>query len=170
VLPDLTVLGKIIGGGFPLAAYGGSSEIMNLVAPAGDVYQAGTLSGNPVAVASGIAALERIGDSTFNTEYHGKTKFFENELGRLREKFPVSINYLNGMFSLFFTKSAPKNYTDVKQTDFSKFPVFYNLLLDCGVYFSPGYFESNFISTAHTKIDFENTIEALQDALKIIYQ
>jgi glutamate-1-semialdehyde 2,1-aminomutase len=170
VLPDLTVLGKIIGGGFPLAAYGGSSEIMNMVAPAGDVYQAGTLSGNPVAVAAGIAALEKIEDSAFNAVYHGKTKFFENELGRLGEKFPVSINYLNGMFSLFFTKSAPKNYTDVKQTDFSKFPVFYNRLLDSGVYFSPGYFESNFISTAHTGLDFENTIDALQSALKIIYQ
>jgi len=169
ISPDLTVLGKIIGGGFPMAAYGGSAAIMDLVSPSGDVYQAGTLSGNPVASAAGIATLEILKEPGFYDHFFEKTRLFGKELLTLQEKFPVSVNSLNGMFSVFFHKSAPKNFEEVKQTDQFKFPDFYNGLLSGGVYLSPGYFETSFISSVHSKTDFEKTSEVLYNSLKSIY-
>jgi glutamate-1-semialdehyde 2,1-aminomutase len=169
VIPDLTVLGKIIGGGFPMAAYGGPSEIMDRVAPSGNVYQAGTLSGNPVAVAAGARALELLNEQGFYEEYIHKTRKFEKELLLLQDKYPVSVNSLNGMFSLFFSKKKPTNYHEVKGTDVARFPEFYNKLLAGGIYFSPGYFETNFISSAHTENDFERTFDRLNETLKSMY-
>jgi glutamate-1-semialdehyde 2,1-aminomutase len=169
IIPDLTILGKIIGGGFPMAAYGGSAEIMDLIAPAGDVYQAGTLSGNPVAVAAGIATLEMLKQPGYYEEYFAKTSSFEKEMARVREKYPVSVNSLNGMFSLFFSKTNPKNFQDVKETDVSRFPDFYKKLLTGGVYLSPGYFETSFVSTAHSENDFQKTLDAIYSSLKTIY-
>jgi len=169
VIPDLTVLGKIIGGGFPIAAYGGPAYIMDLISPAGDVYQAGTLSGNPVATAAGIAALEILNKPRFYDEYFSNIRSFEKNLLSLQHKFPVTINFLNGMFSIFFADSIPKNYQEVKLTDISRFPEFYNNVLSAGVYLSPGYFETNFISTAHSIQDFERTIEVIINSLNKIF-
>jgi glutamate-1-semialdehyde 2,1-aminomutase len=170
VIPDLTVLGKIIGGGFPVAAYGGPSEIMDMIAPSGNVYQAGTLSGNPVAVAAGASALELLNEQGFYEKYLLNFRKFEKELLLLPDKYPVSVSSLNGMFSLFFNKTKPTNYGEVKQGDISRFPEFYNSLLSGGIYFSPGYFETNFISSAHTDTDFERTLEVLNNTLKSMYK
>jgi len=170
VIPDLTVLGKIIGGGFPMAAYGGPGEIMDLIAPAGNVYQAGTLSGNPVAVAAGARALEMLNMPGFYEQYLVNTGVLEKELLLLQAKYPVSVNSLNGMFSLFFSKSKPTNYQEVRDTDVSLFPDFYNKLLAGGIYFSPGYFETNFISAAHSGDDFEKTLDVLNTTLKSLYK
>lgn len=169
IRPDLTILGKIIGGGFPIAAYGASAEIMDMISPAGDVYQAGTLSGNPVAVAAGIAALELLDQPGFYENYLTKSRSLGKDLMLLREKFPVSVNSLNGMFSLFFNPTAPKNYQEVKKTKVSKFPDLYNKLLLGGVYLSPGYFETSFVSTAHSSADFHKTMDVLYNALREIY-
>jgi glutamate-1-semialdehyde 2,1-aminomutase len=169
VIPDLTALGKIMGGGFPMAAYGGPSEIMDLIAPAGNVYQAGTLSGNPVAVAAGAMALEMLNSPGFYEKYLLRVRKFEKELLRLQDKYPVSVNSLNGMFSVFFGTSKPTNYSEVKETDVSRFPDFYNKLLAGGIYFSPGYFETNFLSAAHSDYDFERTAEVLNKTLMSIY-
>jgi glutamate-1-semialdehyde 2,1-aminomutase len=169
VIPDLTVLGKIIGGGFPMAAYGGPSEIMDLIAPSGNVYQAGTLSGNPVAVASGSKALEMLNSEGFYEKQKDITRKFEKDLLLLQDKFPITVNTLNGMFSVFFSKSKPVNYQEVKGSDISRFPDFYNKLLAGGIYFSPGYFETNFISAAHSDVDFERTFEVLNKTLKSMY-
>jgi glutamate-1-semialdehyde 2,1-aminomutase len=169
VMPDLTILGKIVGGGFPMAAYGGPAEIMDLVAPSGNVYQAGTLSGNPVAVAAGDKALELMNTEGFYENFFLKTEEFEKELHLLEDRFPVTVNSLNGMFSLFFSRSKPANYMEVRETDVSKFPEFYNKLLADGIYFSPGYFETNFLSTAHTKNDFDQTISILNKTLKSMF-
>jgi glutamate-1-semialdehyde 2,1-aminomutase len=169
IMPDLTILGKIIGGGFPMAAYGGPSEIMDLVAPSGNVYQAGTLSGNPVAVAAGCTALELLNPEGFYENFLLRTVKFKEELLRLQEKYPVSVNFLNGMFSVFFSKSKPTNYQEVRETDASRFPEFYNKLLESGIYFSPGYFETNFISAAHSANDFEQTVTVLNKILKSMY-
>jgi len=170
VLPDLTILGKIIGGGFPVAAYGGSAEIMDLIAPSGDVYQAGTLSGNPVAVAAGIAALGMLNRPGFYKSYAELTRSFDKELLLIREKFPVTINSFNGMFSIFFDQKPPRNFQEVKETNTSIFPGFYNRVLSEGVYLSPGYFETNFISSAHTEADFQKTTDVFYNSLKTIYQ
>jgi glutamate-1-semialdehyde 2,1-aminomutase len=152
-----------------MAAYGGPSEIMDLVAPSGNVYQAGTLSGNPVAVAAGNKALEMLDAEGFYDRHLGNARKFEQELLLLQEKYPVSVNILNGMFSLFFSQSKPTNYTEVRETEVSRFPDFYNRLLEGGIYFSPGYFETNFISAAHSDTDFERTAEVLNKTLKSMY-
>lgn len=169
VIPDLTVLGKIIGGGFPMAAYGGPSEIMDLIAPSGNVYQAGTLSGNPVAVTAGNTALELLNSKDFYEMHLAKYQKLEKELLILQDKYPISVNSLNGMFSIFFSTSKPINYSEVKGTDVSRFPEFYNKLLAGGIYFSPGYFETNFISAAHSEKDFEKTANILNKTLKSMY-
>ena len=169
VIPDLTVLGKIIGGGFPMAAYGGPSGIMDMVAPSGNVYQAGTLSGNPVAVAAGARTLELLNSQGFYEKYLLKAQSLEKELLLLQDKYPVVVNSLGGMFSIFFSTSKPTNYNEVKETDVSRFPDFYNKLLSGGVYFSPGYFETNFISAAHSENDFERTADVLNKTLRSMY-
>jgi glutamate-1-semialdehyde 2,1-aminomutase len=170
VIPDLTVLGKIIGGGFPMAAYGGPAEIMDLIAPSGYVYQAGTLSGNPVAVAAGTRALEMLNEPGFHEKLKLHLHDFEKELLLLPDKYPVTVNCLEGMFSIFFSRTKPTNYNEVKLTDVALFPEFYNQLLAGGIYFSPGYFETNFVSAVHSRTDFERTLYILNQTLKSIYK
>ncbi len=167
--PDLTTVGKIVGGGFPLAAFGGRGDIMEQLAPEGPVYQAGTLSGNPVAVSAGIATLQILNQPGFYENNHRKTEGFFMGFNRLQHKYPVHINHLNGMFSLFFSEKPPRNFQDVKESNQSLFPGYYNNLLSNNIYFSPGYFETNFISMAHTNDELYHTLEVMEHALEGIF-
>jgi glutamate-1-semialdehyde 2,1-aminomutase len=165
VQPDLTCLGKIVGGGMPLAAYGGRAEIMEKVAPLGPVYQAGTLSGNPVASAAGLAALNLLRNGNRYAELESKAQQF---FGRLRETIaakPLSLVTLGSMFTLFFRKDAPQNFKEAKQCDTTQYASTFWKLLDRGVYTACSQFETNFISMAHTEQDLSKALQAYDAAL-----
>ncbi|MCP4050944.1 MAG: glutamate-1-semialdehyde 2,1-aminomutase [bacterium] len=159
ISPDLTCLGKITGGGFPVGAFGGKSEIMEMLAPKGGVYQAGTLSGNPVAVSAGIATLNLLTNS-FYQELNSKSALFINALRKKIKNRGIFVNSAGSMFTLFFSKKRPDSYTDVKNCDFKKFAGFYQEQMSKGVYFSPSQFEANFISQAHNSRDLEKIISS----------
>jgi glutamate-1-semialdehyde 2,1-aminomutase len=177
VSPDLTCLGKIIGGGLPVGAFGGRAEIMDLLAPAGPVYQAGTLSGNPVAMAAGIAALEEL-NSEFriqNSEFRNKYALLENLGAQLeagmhdaakRAKIPVQFNRCGSMFCNYFTEEPVYNLADAMKSDRARFAKFFHGMLDAGIYFAPSQFEAGFISTAHTAADIEKTVAAAAKVLR----
>jgi glutamate-1-semialdehyde 2,1-aminomutase len=169
IRPDLTVLGKIVGGGFPLAAFGGFSAIMDYLAPDGPVYQAGTLSGNPVAVTAGVATLQLLNQPGFYEENNRKAESFFMGFNRLQQKFPVHISHINGMFSLFFSENPPRNFREVKESNESFFPGYYKYMLSRNIYFSPGYYETNFISMAHTPHELYKTLDIMEHALNGIF-
>ena len=158
VVPDMVTLGKVIGGGMPLAAYGGRKDIMDVVSPLGKVYQAGTLSGNPVATAAGIAAIKKIlGDRDIY-------KRLEERAVRLEEVFShmnaVCVNRVGSLMSVFFTEETKvENYRDVMRSDTARFAQFFNYMLGCGVYVAPSQFEAIFLSDAHSDEDLSKTIE-----------
>jgi glutamate-1-semialdehyde 2,1-aminomutase len=168
ITPDITTLGKIIGGGFPVGAYGGRSDIMSLVAPDGPVYQAGTLSGNPVAVSAGIATLEIIQAQGFYESLHQKSLDFFGELNLAIRDKGLRLQTIGSMFTLFFSESELNNFSDVKKCDTERFAAFFRKLLENGVYLSPSQFESNFISLAHTTDDLGRTLEVIRKVLKEI--
>jgi glutamate-1-semialdehyde 2,1-aminomutase len=153
ITPDLTTLGKIIGGGLPMAAYGGRAEIMRKVAPAGPVYQAGTLSGNPLAVTAGIAMLRYIEDhpEMYETmEQSGARLFADVPAG-------LTVNRVGSMATIFFTPDPVRNYDDAKKSDTAQFGRFFHYLLDRGIYFPPSQFEASFLSVAHAADDIAYT-------------
>jgi glutamate-1-semialdehyde 2,1-aminomutase len=159
IKPDLTTLGKIIGGGLPIAAYGGRAEIMKKVAPVGPVYQAGTLSGNPVAVTAGIATLQYL-------EAHPEIyDTMEKLTAELTAQAPsaVRVNRAGSMHTFFFQETPVRNYEDAKRSDTGRFSKFFHHLLDRGIYFPPSQFESAFISAAHTPEDIVYTARAIAD-------
>nr|B8HYK1.1 RecName: Full=Glutamate-1-semialdehyde 2,1-aminomutase; Short=GSA; AltName: Full=Glutamate-1-semialdehyde aminotransferase; Short=GSA-AT [Cyanothece sp. PCC 7425] len=167
VLPDLTTLGKIIGGGLPVGAYGGRREIMSLVAPAGPMYQAGTLSGNPLAMTAGIKTLELI-RQTGTYEYLDQitAKLINGLLTIAREAgHQVCGGHISGMFGLFFTAGPVHNYEDAKKSDLAKFSAFHRGMLEQGVYLAPSQFEAGFTSLAHTEADIDRTLEAARVVL-----
>lgn len=166
IVPDLTTLGKIIGGGFPIGAYGGRREIMSMVAPEGNVYQAGTLSGNPVAVAAGLATLELLRSEDFFRKLNKKADDFIDSLKEVTRNKGISVNSFRSMFTLFFNEHEPKNCSDVQRSDSMRFGKFYRELLNRGVFFSPSQFEANFISEAHSVEDLNRTLECIKEALK----
>ncbi|WP_040975608.1 glutamate-1-semialdehyde 2,1-aminomutase [Necropsobacter massiliensis] len=167
VTPDLTTLGKVIGGGMPVGAFGGKKEIMQYIAPTGPVYQAGTLSGNPIAMAAGLACLNEL-----------KKTGNEQHLARLTEKLacglkaaadkhnvPFVVNYVGGMFGLFFTEQKEvSSYQHAVQCDVEKFKRFFHSMLEQGVYLAPSAFEAGFMSLAHTEQDIERTLQAAEIA------
>jgi len=157
IKPDLTTLGKILGGGLPMAAYGGRAEIMKKVAPAGPVYQAGTLSGNPVAVAAGIAMLKYIEE---HPEIYEATEKHAAELSR-HAPAGTRVNRVGSMFTVFFQKGPVRNYEEAKRSDTGAFGRFFHHLLDSGIYFPPSQFEAAFLSAAHTCQDIEYTARAI---------
>ncbi len=162
--PDLTTFGKIIGGGLPVGAYGGRSEIMDLVAPLGPMYQAGTLSGNPLAMAAGIAMLKRL--RAQKAEIYPRleslsAKLVEGVATALKERgVPVSFNRVGSMFTWFFTPDAVTDWTSASKADAAAFGRFFRAMLDAGIYLPPSQFEAAFLSATHTEEDVEKTIAA----------
>lgn len=165
IQPDLTTIGKIVGGGFPAAAFGGRADIMDQLAPLGQVYQAGTLSGNPVAMSAGIQTLKLLGDVEFYSQLQAKSDYFITRLKDLIKDKEIQLNHIGSMFTLFFSSKPIRNFEDARNADANKFGAFYRKLLEQGIYFSPSPFEANFISTAHTERQLEQTLKAVKAAI-----
>ena len=155
---DLVTLGKIVGGGLPLAAFGGRREVMECLSPLGAVYQAGTLSGNPLAVAAGRATLELLTVELYK-ELEGKAERIEKGLAQLVKDYPISFARVGSMFTLFFRPDAPTNFDEVKECDFALFGAFHRKMLDRGVYFPPSQYEAVFLSNALSEIDVQHVID-----------
>ena len=162
IQPDLSTFGKVIGGGFPAAAFGGKAEIMDLLSPIGSVYQAGTLSGNPIAMTAGLQTLKLLQTPGFYTDLQEKSDWFFTRLEQLIDGKSICLNHIGSMFTFFFSEHEVRNFEDVKNSDTEAFARFYRQLLNEGIYFSPSPFETNFISAAHTPKDLENTLNALK--------
>ena len=162
VKPDLTTLGKIIGGGMPVGAFGGKRAIMEKLAPLGPIYQAGTLSGNPVAMAAGLATLELISAPGFHDDLAAKTQRLCDELVTAAREAGVLLtaNSVGGMFGIFFTEEPVTAYAQAVACDIERFKVFFHAMLAEGVYLAPSAFEAGFLSSAHTDEDIEATISA----------
>lgn len=167
---DLTCLGKIIGGGLPVGAYGGRESIMERVAPLGGVYQAGTLSGNPLAMAAGIETLDLLKSKKVYQDLEKKTSYLTERILESAEDraIPVTINRATGMFTLFFTEKPVRDYASAKTSDTKRFANFFTEMLDQGIYLPPSQFEAWFISLAHTQKDLDKTVEACDTAFKKI--
>lgn len=163
VTPDLSTFGKVIGGGMPVGAFGGKKEIMDHLSPNGAVYQAGTLSGNPVAMAAGIKTLELISKEGFYEDLEAKTDYLVKGIKEVFAKHnkPLSTNHVCGMFGLFFTNDEVKTFSDATKSDIPFFQAFYQGLLEEGVYLAPSAFEAGFISSAHSYEDLDATIAAM---------
>ncbi len=167
IKPDLTTLGKIIGGGMPVGAFGGRKDIMQYVAPTGPVYQAGTLSGNPVAMAAGHACLSVLTEEGNEKRLANTTKILANGFKSLADKYdiPLAINQVGGMFGFFFTeKETVTSYADVTKCDIERFKRFFNLMLQNGVYLAPSAYEACFTSLAHGDKEIEATLNAAERA------
>ena len=167
ITPDLTTMGKVIGGGLPVAAYGGKKEIMEQVSPAGPVYQAGTLSGNPLAVAAGLKTLEIISRPGFFDQLNKKSvSFFESTKELIKQKsWPLSLNYVNSMGCLFFKEGGVTNFAEATQSDTNKFAEFFGKLIEQGIYIAPSQFEAMFISFAHSEEDLGYTADTIKSIL-----
>ena len=166
--PDISVFGKVIGGGMPLAAFGASKDIMGLLAPLGPVYQAGTLSGNPVATACGLATLKEISKPGFYEALAAKTRTLVEGLTSVAREAGVPFvgDSEGGMFGFFFSSSLPQNYGVVMATDQPRFNRFFHAMLDRGVYLAPALYEAAFVSAAHSAEDIAVTVEAARSAFK----
>jgi glutamate-1-semialdehyde 2,1-aminomutase len=168
VTPDMTTLGKIIGGGMPVGAYGGKKEIMDFVSPSGPVYQAGTLSGNPVAMSAGIAMLKAIqDDKEVFKRMEQKTRRIAEGITEIanRKKLPLHITQLGSMICVFFTEKNVYDFTTAKACNLEKFAKYFNGMLDNGIYLPPSQFESWFLSDALTDADVERIIEVTDKVL-----
>jgi glutamate-1-semialdehyde 2,1-aminomutase len=165
ITPDLTMLGKVIGGGLPCGAYGGRAEIMDCVAPEGPVYQAGTLSGNPVVMAAGIETLSILKEDNVIEIVSQSTAEFINELREILPSNEICMTQVGSLFSLFFTDQIPQSLKDVQQTNIKKFTPFHRNLLENGVYFPPSAYESCFTSIMHSSEDYKKTIQAIQQSI-----
>ena len=168
IKPDLTTLGKVIGGGLPVGAFGGRKDIMDYLAPNGPVYQAGTLSGNPLAMAAGSKLIQLL---IKNNPYNALEEKANSLLIKMKQLFlendiPLSVNAKGGMFGFFFSKSLPKNLNDVVATNDKFFSSFLNKCISEGIYFAPSKFEAGFISTKHTKLEINHTINVIEKILK----
>jgi glutamate-1-semialdehyde 2,1-aminomutase len=157
VLPDLTVLGKIVGGGLPLAAFGGRAEIMDLLAPAGPVYQAGTLAGNPLATAAGLSVLRRLRDEAVYQELERQAAVLEENLAEFGR-----VQRVGALLTLFMTDEPVRNFDDAQRCDAERYGALFRHLLEQGVYFPPSQFEALFPSTAHGEDEIERTVVALE--------
>jgi glutamate-1-semialdehyde 2,1-aminomutase len=168
--PDMTVMGKVIGGGMPLAAFGGKRAVMEQLAPLGPVYQAGTLSGNPVATACGLATLAEISKPGFFDALSATTRSLVDGLtaAAAAEGVPFAGDSEGGMFGFFLLPSLPSNYPQVMKTDGSKFNTLFHGLLDHGVYIAPALYEAGFVSGAHTAQDIADTVSAAREIFKAL--
>ncbi|MDE1927297.1 MAG: glutamate-1-semialdehyde 2,1-aminomutase [Burkholderiales bacterium] len=161
-VPDMSVFGKVIGGGMPLAAFGARKEVMNHLAPLGPVYQAGTLSGNPVATACGLATLREIRKPGFHEALAARTKSLVDGLAAAARAagVPFAADCEGGMFGFFFAEQLPQNYPAVMASDKERFNRFFHAMLDAGVYFAPALYEAGFVSSAHGEAEIAATVEA----------
>ena len=168
IKPDLTTLGKVIGGGLPVGAFGGNKKIMDYLAPSGPVYQAGTLSGNPLAMAAGSSLIKLLIKNNPYKNLESKASALLTSMKDIFQKYdiPLSVNQKGGMFGFFFSKKLPKNLNDVINTDDILFKSFLNKSIENGIYFAPSKFEAGFISTKHTNKEINNTIRIIQNILK----
>ncbi|NGQ94342.1 glutamate-1-semialdehyde 2,1-aminomutase [Brevibacillus sp. SYP-B805] len=168
ITPDLTTMGKVIGGGLPVGAYGGKREIMQQVAPAGPIYQAGTLSGNPLAMAAGITTLRELGRPGVYEQLEARSARLAEGLAdnARRLGLPHTVNRVGSMVCLFFTDTPVINYETAKTSDLQRFSAYFHYLLEEGVMIPPSQFEGMFVSLAHTEEDIERTIEASYRAMK----
>jgi glutamate-1-semialdehyde 2,1-aminomutase len=164
IRPDLTTLGKVIGGGLPIGAYGGRADIMSRIAPSGPVYQAGTLSGNPLAVSAGLAMLRHI---KARPEIYSQ---MQSHAARLTGSAPagVTVNRVGSMFTFFFTDQPVTDYQTAKRSDTARFGRFFRLMLERGVYLAPSQFEAAFLSAAHSEEDIDKTAEAARDCFGLL--
>ncbi len=170
IAPDLTILGKVIGGGLPVGAFGGSAKFMDSIAPSGPIYQAGTLSGNPLAMASGLATLKVTAEEDFYTKLMQRTSALTTGLQAAADKvgIPFCTNTVTGMFGLFFTpEKEVSGYAQVMACDLTRFKRFYHAMLSRGVYLAPSAFEAGFMSSAHSAQDIAFTIEAAHEAFQV---
>ena len=169
VTPDLTTLGKIIGGGLPVGAYGGKREIMEVVAPVGPVYQAGTLSGNPLAVSAGIATLKVLQTPGLYEDLQKKAESLSAGLldAATQAGVSVKLNSVGSMSTLFFTDSKVTDYASAKTSDTAKYAAYFRGMLERGVYLAPSQFEAAFVSTALSDEDIDATIAAARDAMRL---
>lgn len=168
IIPDLTCLGKIIGGGLPVGAYGGRREIMEMVSPSGPVYQAGTLSGNPLAMASGIATLDIIMQKGYIEEVEAQTTYLVAAIKRAGQKIgvPLQVNQAGSMFGFFFTDKPVRDYEAATSSNLEAFNMFFLHMLAEGVYMAPSQFETLFMSGAHSEEDLAKTIAATESSLE----
>ncbi|GIN92224.1 hypothetical protein J22TS1_32750 [Siminovitchia terrae] len=168
VTPDLTALGKIIGGGLPIGAYGGKQEIMEGVAPLGPAYQAGTMAGNPASMLAGIACLEVLQKDGIYEELDRLGAILEQGISQAAEKYniPITINRIKGALSIYFTKEKVTHYEQAEATDGELFAKFFKLLLHEGINIAPSKYEAWFLTTAHTEEDVNKTISAVEKAFK----
>ena len=167
ITPDLTILGKIIGGGLPVGAYGGAKEIMKMIAPSGPVYQAGTLSGNPLAVTAGIETLKRLKKPGVYEQLEQRSAMLAEGLGKAAKKagVPLAQTRVGSMMGAFFAPGPVVDWGSAKKSDRKVYAKFFHQMLDAGFYFAPSQFEATFMSLAHTPRDIERTIKAAEAAL-----
>jgi glutamate-1-semialdehyde 2,1-aminomutase len=165
VTPDLSILGKIAGGGLPLAAIGGRRDVMEQLAPAGSVYQAGTLSGNPLATAAALVTLRRLRDPSVYGRLEASAAQLESGLRDAAAGGPVCVQRVGSMLTLFFREGPVRSFTDAKRSDTERFAAFFRHLLGCGVYVPPSQFEAMFVSTAHGPTEIERTVAAAAEFL-----
>jgi glutamate-1-semialdehyde 2,1-aminomutase len=165
IRPDLTTLGKVIGGGMPVAAFGGRRDIMQCIAPLGPVYQAGTLSGNPVAVAAGLATMKVVQTAGFYQRLSARTRALVDGLAAAATKrgVPFAAKSVGGMFGIFFRPTAPTSFAEVMASDKEGFNRFFHFVLARGVYFAPSAFEAGFVSAAHTEAEVDETLRVADE-------
>ena len=167
IKPDLTCLGKVHLGGMPVGAFGGKSEIMDYIAPVGPVYQAGTLSGNPIAMAAGLKSLELLSEPGLHDKLEAISKAICKgfEAGAKKAGIPLPTNYAGGMYGFFFTEAEKvTTYKQATECDLERFKCFFHLMLEEGVYLAPSAFEAGFVCAAHTEQEVQATIEAAERA------
>ena len=167
--PDITTLGKVIGGGLPMGAFGGRREVMQKLAPMGPVYQAGTLSGNPISVAAGLATLDLISEDGFFESLTNKTRELVEgiEEHAKRAEVPFCASHVGGMFGMYFTDRVPETYEDVMGCNRERFNRFFHAMLDQGINLAPSAFEAGFVSSAHSEQDIRTTLDAAGEAFKV---
>ena len=170
VTPDLTTLGKIIGGGLPVAAYGGPAEIMAQVAPLGSVYQAGTLSGNPLAMRAGIEVLKLLETANFYSKLNARAERFVAQLHHAVREFsiPAQVNSTGSLATLFFVPQTVGNYADAKKSDTRRYAAFFRAMFERGILLAPSQFEALFLSAAHTETDLERTLGAVRESFGLL--
>jgi glutamate-1-semialdehyde 2,1-aminomutase len=170
ITPDMTVLGKVIGGGMPLAAFGASKQVMSKLSPLGPVYQAGTLSGNPIATACGLATLKEIQKPGFYEALGASTRALMQGMGEAAKAagVPYCADSEGGMFGFFLQPQLAQNYQQAVKTDSALFAKFYHGMLDHGIYFAPALYEAGFVSSAHTQADLDETFAAAKEVFSTL--